>query len=129
MKLEPNLFRFIFISLVRPFKNFEVICEAVRILNKKHPDGFEVVLTLNGTENRYAKWLYNKYKDTKNIRFTGLIPHEKIDEYYQISDCMIFPSKLRPGGCQFPNTPLTTAHIAADLPYAYETAAGHDLTA
>ena len=127
---EPNLFRFIFISLVRPFKNFEVICEAVRILNKKHPDGFEVVLTLNGTENRYAKWLYNKYIDTKNIRFTGLIPHEKIDEYYQISDCMIFPSKLETWGLPISeyatyNRPI----IAADLPYAYETAAGHDLTA
>ena len=74
--------------------------------------------------------LYNKYKDTKNIRFTGLIPHEKIDEYYQISDCMIFPSKLETWGLPISeyatyNRPI----IAADLPYAYETAAGHDLTA
>ena len=52
--------KFIFPALPRVFKNFEIICEAVKILNGKNIWNFEVFLTISGNENAYAKQIYKK---------------------------------------------------------------------
>lgn len=53
-------FTFFFPALARPFKNFEVICEAVIILNKLNIKNFRVVLTIDGTENSYSNHILEK---------------------------------------------------------------------
>ena len=116
---------FFYPSLPRHFKNFEVICEAVDILNKRAVAGFEVIITVDGSENNYSKWLLSKYKNIENIKFEGLIPYEKIENYYKQTDCLIFPSKLETWGLAISeynkyNRPM----LLADLPYAYETSNG-----
>lgn len=116
---------FFYPSLARQFKNFELICEAVDILNKRGVDGFEVILTIDGSENKYAEWLLSKYRGIKNVHFEGLIPYEKIEGYYQQTDCLIFPSKLETWGLAISefkkyNRPM----LLVDLPYAYETSNG-----
>lgn len=108
-------------------KNFEVICKAVLILEKAGISDFEVVLTLNGTENKYAKRIYNKYKSLKNLRFVGLLTREEVDAYYRNSDCLLFPSKIESWGL-----PVSEAKehgisvLITDLPYAKESVGKYD---
>ncbi len=118
---------FIYASFPRIFKNFEVICEAVKILEEKNIKKFQVYLTIDGKENRYSKTLYEKYKHLKSIKFVGLLPREELIQYYQKVDCVIFPSKLETWGL-----PITEAKelekkiLLADLPYAHETLGDYD---
>lgn len=117
-----NTFRFIYTAYPRSFKNFEVIFEATKKLNKKYKDRFEVIVTIDGTENKYSKWLYHKYANITNIKFIGLQAREKVFELYGNSNCLIFPSKLETWGlpiteCKNLNIPI----ILSNMPYAKET--------
>ncbi len=120
---------FIFASLPRSFKNFEVICEAVKIVNNNINDEFKVLLTLNGTENKYSSFIYKKYKSVKNIEFLGLLPHNELVKLYEDTECLIFPSRLETWGLAISeysifNKPM----LLADLPYAHNTAQGSKKT-
>lgn len=116
---------FFFPAFPRTFKNFEVICEACRKLEKKGIINYRVILTLNGTENRYAKSIYKRYNQLKTISFCGLLPKEQIDALYEKTDCLIFPSKLESWGLPISEFAVfKKPMIVADLPYAYETATG-----
>lgn len=124
---EGNEYTFIFPSVSRFFKNFEVIGEASKILVNKGILNFKVILTMDGSENEYSKYVVEKYKNIRNIDFTGLLKREKLFELFEISDCMIFPSKLETWGLpisEFKGTgkPL----LVADLPYAHETVGTYD---
>ncbi len=114
---------FFFPSLARPFKNIEVVCEAVKLLNNQLdlPD-FIVILTIDGTENGYAKHIYNLYGSIKNIDFIGLQAREKVYELYSLTDCLVFPSKLETWGLPLSEFKMSERSIlASDLPYAHET--------
>lgn len=83
---------------------------------------FKVILTIDGTENKYSKYIFNKYSKIDNIEFIGLQTREKVFEIYSKSDCLIFPSKLETWGLPISefktfNKPI----LAVDLPYARET--------
>lgn len=112
---------FFFPTFPRPFKNIEIICEASKLLSHKN-DNFEVIITIDGSENKYARSVVDNYQNIKNINFIGLIKREEVYDYYTKSDCLIFPSKLETWGLpisefkQF-NKPM----FVADLPYAWET--------
>lgn len=120
-------YTFFYPSFPRVFKNFEVICEACRILNRKDFE-YKVLITIKGNENRYAKWLYRKYGDVKNIKWLGILERKEIEKIYQEADVLIFSSTLETWGL-----PVTEwgkygkPMILADLPYAYETAANEKL--
>lgn len=114
---------FFYPSYPRSFKNFEIICQAVSILNKRKIKGFTVQITLNGTENRYSGWLFKKYKHIGNMIFSGLLPLNEVHRIYEQTDCLLFPSRLETWGLPVSefgtyNKPI----LAADLPYAHETA-------
>ena len=118
---------FVFPTFPRIFKNIEVIGEAVKILNEKGIDNFSVVITVDGSENPYSKQICKKYGHINCIKFIGLQSRGKIVEWYEQSDCLIFPSKLETWGLpiseykQF-NKPI----FVADLPYAKETVGSYD---
>ncbi len=116
---------FFFASVPRPFKNFEVICKADEILEKieKLPENYKIVLTFNGTENSYAKNLYEKYSRLKHIEFAGVLTQEKVYEYYSKAEALIFPSRLETWGLAISEfKPSEKKMIIADLSYAHETA-------
>lgn len=120
-------YTFVYVSYPRFFKNFEVICEANKILEKQGITGYQIILSIDGSENLYSKELIEKYKDSKNIKFIGLQTREKIFEIYGKSDCMIFPSRLESWGLpiteyQMYKKPL----LVADEPYAHETVGKYD---
>ena len=120
-------FAFFFPSLPRVFKNFEIICEAVSKLERLGKTNFSVVLTIDGTENRYSKKIVQKYGSLKCLCFVGLLSRAKVFKYFQGCDCLLFPSKLETWGL-----PITEAKcfskpiLAADLPYAHETVGNYD---
>lgn len=113
---------FIYPAFPRFFKNFEVICEACKILNAKGINNFKVILTIDGSENRYSYEIVKRYEKVESICFVGLKSRDEIFNLYEESDCMIFSSKLETWGLPISefkgiNKPI----ILAKLPYALET--------
>jgi hypothetical protein len=118
---------FFYPSFPRVFKNFEVICEAVKLLNIKGIENFEVVITIDGTENKYSKYLFNKYKDLANLIFVGLQTREKIFDLYNTADCLIFPSKLETWGLPISEfKEFKKTMFLSDLGYAHEALGKYD---
>lgn len=118
---------FFYPAFPRVFKNFEIICQAVELLEKENINNFKVYLTIDGRENLYSKEIVEKYKKLKCVKFLGLISREEVFNYYSGVECLIFPSKLETWGLpisefkQF-NKPI----ILSELPYAYETVGDFD---
>lgn len=123
-----DVYRFFYPAFPRTFKNFEVICKACSILEEEGIGKYEVVLTLDGTENRYSKHIYETYSHLKSICFSGLLPRNEVVSLYENTDCLIFSSKLETWG--LPVSEFLGYHrpmLIADLPYAHETSAGAEL--
>ena len=120
--VKKNEFKtFIYPTLPRVHKNIEIICKAVEILEKKSINNFEVKITIDGKENKYAKYIFKKYNHLKTIKFIGLQNKSSINDLYASSDAMIFPSKIETWGLPISeaitfNLPI----IISDLEYAYE---------
>jgi glycosyltransferase involved in cell wall biosynthesis len=114
--------QFFFPTFPRPFKNIEVIAEAVKILNVETTEGFEVLITIDGSENKYAQSMLDKYKQVFNIKFIGLVTRNQVYQLYDEVDFLIFPSKLETWGLPISefkrfNKPM----LVSNLPYAKET--------
>ncbi|MFV8327793.1 glycosyltransferase [Flavobacterium sp. ZS1P14] len=126
IKEENKIKTFFFPTFPRPFKNIEVICEAAKLVLEKNKN-FRVVITIDGSENKYSESIVKAYKDISTIDFIGLIKREEVYDYYSKVNCLIFPSKLETWGLpisefkQF-NKPM----MVADLPYAKETVGRYD---
>lgn len=118
---------FFFPTFPRLFKNIEVIGNAVRILRKQACSDFEVVITINGDENRYAKSMVERFSDERALRFIGLQSREQVFDLYAQATCLIFPSKLETWGMPLSESKQFTKPIlVADLPYAHETVGCYD---
>ena len=125
MKIIKN--SFLYPAFPRIFKNFEVICEAVEILEEKNITDFTVYLTVDGSENSYSKKLFEKYKDLKNIKFLGLLKRKELMKYYESSENIIFPSKLETWGLPISEAKIFGKNILlADLEYAHETLGNYE---
>ena len=107
-------------------KNFEILCEATRQLEKrvgkKH---FCVVITIDGTENKYARSLKREYEDVDSLKMVGFLSKAQLHEYYAKANCLVFPSRIETWGLPISeygsyNKPM----LLSDLPYAHETAEG-----
>ena len=119
--------QFFYNAFPREFKNFEVICKAAEILIKRKLDDFDwdIYLTIDGTENAYSSSIVHQYKNNSHLHFIGLISRNECEEFYQSSECLIFPSLLETWGLPISEFKIYKRKmILADLPYAYEAAAG-----
>lgn len=113
---------FLYPSFPRIFKNFEVICKAVEILENKNIENFKVYLTIDGNENIYSKEIVEKYGRLKCIEFIGLQTRENLMKYYSKIETVIFPSKLETWGLPISEAKAFGKNIIlADLEYAHET--------
>jgi len=118
---KSSTFRFIYPCFPRVFKNIEVVLTAARTLEEKGRD-FEVLLTLDGSENRYSKQLRDEFCDLTSVRFLGRLCREDVFAQYAKSNCLIFPSKLETWGLPITEFKATgKPMLVADLPYARET--------
>ena len=113
---------FLYPSFPRIFKNFEVICKAVEILENKNIENFKVYLTIDGSENIYSKEIVEKYGRLKCIEFIGLQTRENLMKYYSKIETVIFPSKLETWGLPISEAKAFGKNmILADLEYVHET--------
>jgi len=125
--MKKDIFTFFYPALARPFKNFEVIGEAVKLLNKNGLYKFRVVITIEGNENNYAKFIHKKYGHLEQINFIGILSFDKVQECYATADALLFPSTLETWG--LPITEFKSYEkpiLLSKLPYAYETLGEYD---
>ncbi|MGF1779057.1 glycosyltransferase [Vibrio nomapromontoriensis] len=118
---------FFFPSYARPFKNFEVLLEAVSILEKKRVSNFRVYVTIDGTENLYTKRLIDKYHRLSSVTFLGRVSREKVASIFEEAGTLVFPSKLETWGLPISEAKeFSLSLLVADLPYAKETVGNYD---
>ena len=107
-------------------KNFELLCEAAKQLENELGGGkFRVILTIDGSENNYSGWLFKKWGDVRSIQFHGFMDRRQLQECYNKTDCLVFPSRIETWG--LPISEFATFDrpmLLANLPFAHETAAG-----
>lgn len=107
-------------------KNVETACAAAGalegLLGKKR---FQLVLTLDGSENRYARWLKKRYGNVSSIDFHDYMSRTELYDYYARAACLVFCSRVETWGLPISEfKPSGKPMILPDLPYARETAAG-----
>lgn len=118
---------FICPSYPRYFKNFQLICKAAEKLEKNGVENFQVIITIDGTENEYSEELVNKFNNSKVIKFCGIVSRKKLFDLYSEATCLIFVSRLETWGMpiiEFKS--LNRPMILANLPYAHETVGNYD---
>ena len=115
-------YRFFYPAYPRPFKNMEQILIAARKLEYEGFDQFEVWLTMNGNETRYAARIKQEFSELSTVKWLGVLPRAEVMRLYGEADCLIFPSKLESWGMPITEFKATGRPIlAANLPYAHET--------
>lgn len=109
---------------VHTYKNIEVVCEAAK--NLQDIPGLQIVLTMDGTESRYASRLVQRYRNVVPLRFIGHQPREEIFRLYAVCEVLLFPSRLESWGMPLSEFMETGKPIlTADLPYAHEVVDGY----
>lgn len=118
---------FLYPAFPRSFKNMEILCAAVRRLRDDPTWRGEIRLTIDGNENRYARWIAAQAADLPVIRLIGRQDAAGMQRQYGEADVVLFPSTLETWGL-----PITEAKahgkplLLADLPYAHETLGDYD---
>ncbi len=111
----------------RSFKNFEVVCAAISLLEKKLQENLELRLTIHGNENRYSRFIYRKYNSLDSINFIGLKNKVQIIDEYNNASFIIFPSKLETWGLPISEAKvLNKPLLVSDLHYARETVGNYE---
>lgn len=107
-------------------KNFELLCEAAKRLERKlGADAFRVVLTVDCKENRYTGWLRKNWGDVRSVDFHGFMSKEELYAFYGKAACLVFPSRVETWGLPISEfKPAGKPMLLADLPYAHESASG-----
>jgi glycosyltransferase involved in cell wall biosynthesis len=119
---HPDRFRFFYPFVPKFFKNAEVVCKAATILHEGGHREFEIVLTLDGTENGYARSIRQLFGSIPNIVFAGRLPRGRVFDLYRSSDCLVFASRLETWGLPITEFKATARPmLIADFPYARET--------
>jgi len=114
--------RFFYPTYPRSFKNVELLLQAARILEHGGIEGFEIWLTIDGSENRYAAKLRREYDGLRSVSWLGIMPRDRILVLYAKADCLLFPSRLETWGMPISEFQQTgKPMLVIDLPYAHET--------
>ncbi len=113
---------FFYPSLPRFQKNHKIIIEAVDYLvNQRSVTNFKVFFTIKKDENIYARYVYYKGKKFKQIKFIGRLNYKRMQDYYQKSKNLIFPSFLETWGLPLSEAAKYKMRILAiKLPYTIE---------
>lgn len=113
---------FFYPALPRVFKNFEAIAAAVERLRADGVRGFEVRLTIDGSENRYARHLAGRLSALPEVRLLGRQSRDGVYALYREADCLLFPSRLETWGLPITEFKATgRPMLVADCRYAVET--------
>ncbi len=120
--LRDERFTFLYPALPRPFKNMELLLEAAQLLEQQGIGAFALVLTIDGSENRYSAKLRRDFGNVKSVRWLGRQSREQVETLYSEADCLLFPSKLETWGMPITEWKRTQKPmLIANLPYCRET--------
>lgn len=119
---------FFYPSLVRTFKNFELILKAFECLYAQNNSlDVRLVVTFCANDGPYANDLYNSYKHVPYIKFVGRLSLTEVHDLYKSNPVLIFPSKLETWGLPMSEAKSYGCRILASaLPFAYETISDYD---
>ena len=113
---------FFYPTAPRFHKNIEIIGLAVKRLRAMGVHDFEVRITIDGRENRYARSIAATFGGLPEIRLLGRQTRQEVYSLYQEADCLIFPSKLETWGLPITEfKPFGKPLLVADCRYAAET--------
>ena len=82
----------------------------------------KVIFTIKGDENKYARWLWNKYKHLKSLEWKGVLQPKENYQTFKKNKLSFIYIKIETWGL-----PITEAKslnipiIVSNLPYAKET--------
>ena len=109
------------------YKNHRVIVEAVKLLKQKGIERFKVVFTLNSTEDRSIKKLYDYIVENNlAIEFIGKISLNDVFDYYSKS-ILIFPSFIETFGLPMLEAKTHGCPIlASDCAFSHEILDGYE---
>lgn len=125
--LPAGSYRFFYPAFPRAPKNFEVLLDACRLLQARGITGFELSLTIDGTENAYSRAIRLRYRDLDCVQWKGAIAREQVEQEYGRTDCLVFPSLVETWGMPITEFKVTRRPLlVADLPYAHETVGEYD---
>lgn len=115
-------FRFFYPCFPRVFKNIETVLEAAEQMESRGVAGFIIDLTLDGSENAYARGIVRRFGNLRSVNFAGRMNHNEVLQTYLVTDCLIFASKLETWGLPISEFKASgRPMLIADLPYAHET--------
>ena len=113
--------KFFYPSYPYIYKNFELLGESAKILDKNKNWNGKIIITIDINQNNYSKSFYNNYKKYKSLKFTGYQSHKNIINIYKHSDALIFPSLVETWGLPLSEAKrYNLAIIASNLDYAKE---------
>lgn len=126
-----GVYTFLFASTADVHKNFELLCRAAAMVERMVGAGcFKVVVTVDGSENRYSRWLVRRWGGLRSMEFVGFLSKDRLEEQYRRADCLVFPSKVETWGLPISEfMAYGKPMLLSDLPYAHETASGSLQTA
>lgn len=110
---------FFYPARAEKYKNHEVVLEACKKLADRGVKYFKVLFTVGKSDGIYAQELIDKAQGLP-IEFIGMVPFEKIWEYYN-KTILLFPSYLETCGL-----PLLEAKTAGSWILASDTAFSHE---
>lgn len=132
--IEEGKYVFFYASTPDAHKDFQTLAKATQLLKERMPEAkFEVIITISGQENKYAKYLHKHWGDTPSLRFAGLMDKPRLYAHYERADCFVFPSRIETWG--LPISEYMQVHdgkrpmILPKLAYAYETSLGAERVA
>ncbi|MCH5600622.1 glycosyltransferase [Niabella ginsengisoli] len=116
-----DTFLFLYPATAFVYKNHDTVIKAVRLLANKGINNIEILFTISGNENKYARSLRAKAEGLK-ITFINFVSKKEMYELYERSDCLLFPSLAESWGLPLREfQAFNKSILAADVLYANET--------
>jgi glycosyltransferase involved in cell wall biosynthesis len=111
-------------------KNFEIVCDAARQLVGSGTTDFEIWLTFAASDNRYARQISKRCGELPQVRLLGRLSREEVCRRYDLTDCLLFSSKLETWGLPISEfRPYGRPMLVADAAYAREAVGSHPCVA
>jgi glycosyltransferase involved in cell wall biosynthesis len=118
---------FFYPAFPRVFKNIELLGECAARLEHNPAWSGKILITLDGSENAYARTMSERYGHLRSLVFLGLQDRLQMEALYSECDTVIFPSLLETWGLPISEAKARKIPVlAADLPYARETVGNYD---